>query len=131
MGHAIARESLRIIHRPIGNEARLVPGHREGISHQGVFNCSSAGTLVERNTRFVVLFKVNGNGAKALPDSFPRQMNRLPPRRSRTCDGGDGMAWRSGRIRPDRSGLIRRGGVAQCVQNLAQFGERRQHPGKA
>jgi len=36
------------------------------------------GTVVERKPRFVVLCKMNGNGAEALLDSFTRQMKRLP-----------------------------------------------------
>jgi IS30 family transposase len=44
----------------------------------GAFNRSSVGTLVERKTRFVVLCKMDGNGAEAALESFSRQMKRLP-----------------------------------------------------
>jgi len=52
------------------------------------------GTLVERKTRFVVLCKMNGNGAEAVLDSFTRQMKRLPValRKSMTYDRGSEMA---------------------------------------
>ena len=52
------------------------------------------GTLVERKTRFVVLCKMNGNGAQAALDSFTRQMKRLPAtmRKSMTYDRGSEMA---------------------------------------
>jgi len=58
------------------------------------FNRSSVGTLVERKTRFVVLCKMNGNGAEAVLGGFTRQMKRLPAalRQSMTCDRGSKMA---------------------------------------
>jgi IS30 family transposase len=89
-GSAMVPESLRIIHRPEEIEARLVPGHWEGDLIKGAFNRSSVGTLVERKTRFVVLCKMDGNGAAAVLDSFTRQMKRLPLalRKSMTYDRG-------------------------------------------
>ena len=61
---------------------------------KGAFNRSSVGTLVERKTRFVVLCKMNGNGAEAVLDSFSRQMKRLPAtlRKSMTYDRGTEMS---------------------------------------
>jgi IS30 family transposase len=57
---------------------------------KGAFNRSSVGTLVERKTRFVVLCKMNGNGAEAALDGFTRQMKGLPAvmRKSMTYDRG-------------------------------------------
>jgi IS30 family transposase len=48
------------------------------------------GTLVERKTRFVILCKMDGNGAEAALDSFTRQTRRLPAavRKSMTYDRG-------------------------------------------
>ena len=91
---SIVPETLRIIHRPEEIEARIVPGHWEGDLIKGAFNRSSVGTLVERKTRFVVLCKMNGNGAAAVLDSFSRQMKRLPAalRKSMTYDRGSEMA---------------------------------------
>ncbi len=93
-GSSMVPESLRIIHRPEEIEARTVPGHWEGDLIKGAFNRSSVGTLVERKTRFVVLCKMNGNGAEAALDSFTRQMKRLPAmmRKSMTYDRGSEMA---------------------------------------
>ena len=93
-GTSMVPESLRIINRPEEIEARLVPGHWEGDLIKGAFNRSSVGTLVERKTRFVVLCKMNGNGAEAVLDSFTRQMKRLPAalRKSMTYDRGSEMA---------------------------------------
>jgi IS30 family transposase len=89
-GSSIVPESLRIIHRPEEIEARIVPGHWEGDLIKGAFNRSSVGTLVERKTRFVVLCKMNGNGAEAALGGFTRQMKRLPAmmRKSMTYDRG-------------------------------------------
>jgi IS30 family transposase len=93
-GSSIVSESLKIIHRSEEVEARIVPGHWEGDLIKGAFNRSSVGTLVERKTRFVVLCKMNGNGAEAALDSFTRQMKRLPVmmRKSMTYDRGLEMA---------------------------------------
>jgi IS30 family transposase len=93
-GTSMVPEALRIINRPEEIKARLVPGHWEGDLIKGAFNRSSVGTLVERKTRFVVLCKMNGNGAEAVLDSFTRQMKRLPAtiRKSMTYDRGSEMA---------------------------------------
>ena len=93
-GSAMVLEKLRIINRPDEIESRLVPGHWEGDLIKGAFNRSSVGTLVERKTRFVILCKMDGNGAEAALDSFTRQMKRLPAalRKSMTYDRGSEMA---------------------------------------
>ena len=93
-GSSMVPESLRIIHRPDEIEARLIPGHWEGDLIKGAFNRSSVGTLVERKTRFVVLCKMDGNGAAAALEAFSRQMKHLPRevRRSMTYDRGSEMA---------------------------------------
>ena len=61
---------------------------------KGPFSRSSVGTLVERKTRFVLLCKMDGNGAEAALEGFSRQMKRLPLtlRKSMTCDRGLEMA---------------------------------------
>jgi IS30 family transposase len=93
-GTSMVPETLHIINRPEEVEARLVPGHWEGDLIKGAFNRSSVGTLVERKTRFVVLCKMDGNGAEAALESFSRQMKRLPAalRKSMTYDRGSEMA---------------------------------------
>jgi IS30 family transposase len=85
---------LRIINRPEEIEARLAPGHWEGDLIKGAFNRSSVGTLVERKIRFVILCKMDGNGAEVALHSFTRQMRRLPTalRKSMTYDRGSEMA---------------------------------------
>ena len=93
-GSAIVPESLKIIHRPEEVDARLVPGHWEGDMIKGAFSRTSVGTLVERKTRFLILSKMDGNGAEAALEGFGRQMKRLPAslRKSMTCDRGLEMA---------------------------------------
>jgi len=100
-GTSMIPKSLRNINRPAEIEARLLPGHREGDLIKGAFNRSSAGTLAERRTRFVVSCRMNGNGAEAVLDSFTRQMKRLPAalRKSMTCDRGSEMACHPGLAR--------------------------------
>ena len=70
------------------------PGHWEGDMIKGAFGRTSVGTLVERKTRFVILCKMDGNGAEAALEGFTRQMNRLPAmlRKSMTYDRGLEMA---------------------------------------
>ena len=60
----------------------------------GTFNRSSVGTLDERKTRFVALYRMNGNGAAAALDTFTRQMKRLPAvlRKGMNYDRGSEMA---------------------------------------
>jgi IS30 family transposase len=93
-GSAIVPESLKIVHRPEEVEARLIPGHWEGDMIKGTFSRSSIGTLVERKTRFVLLCKMDGNGAEAALEGFSRQLKRLPSslRKSMTYDRGLEMA---------------------------------------
>ena len=93
-GSAIVPESLKIIHRPEEVGARLVPGHWEGDMIKGAANRTSVGTLVERKTRFLILSKMDGNGAEAALAGFTRQMKRLPARfrKSLTYDRGLEMA---------------------------------------
>lgn len=61
---------------------------------KGPFSRTSIGTLVERKTRFVLLCKMEGNGADAALEGFSRQMKRLPAslRKSMTYDRGLEMA---------------------------------------
>jgi IS30 family transposase len=93
-GSSIVPETLKIAHRPPDIGARLIPGHWEGDMIKGAFSRTSVGTLVERRTRFLVLSKMEGNGAEAALDGFTRQMKRLPAlfRKSLTYDRGLEMA---------------------------------------
>jgi len=93
-GDTMVSDSLRITNRRADIKARLIPAHGEGDLIKGAVNRSSVGTLVERKIRFVVLCKMNGNGAEAVLASITRQLKRLPValRKSITYDRGSEMA---------------------------------------
>jgi len=83
-GTSMVPEILSIINPPEEVEARLVPGHWEGDLIKGAFIRSSVGTIVGRKRRFVVLCKMDGNGAVVALDSFTPQMKRLDLSRFRS-----------------------------------------------
>lgn len=87
-------ETQRIAQRPAEVGLREVPGHWEGDLIKGAFNRSSVGTLVERQTRFTILCKMEGGTAQAALEGFGKQMKRLPAflRESLTYDRGAEMA---------------------------------------
>jgi hypothetical protein len=125
-GASMVPESLRIINRPDEIEARLVPGHWEGDLIKGAFNRSSVGTLVERKIRFVILCKMDGNGAEAALDSFTRQMRRLPVavRKSMTYDRGSEMACHPELARRLKIDIWFCDPHAPCVKRRAIMGHR-------
>lgn len=85
-------EQLRIVHRAEQIALPQWPGQWEGDLTKGAFNRSRVGTLVERETRFVVLRRMDGCTAKDALEAFTRQMRRLPAflRRSVIYDSGRG-----------------------------------------
>lgn len=87
-------DTQRIAERPAEVGLREAPGHWEGDLIKGAYNRSSVGTLVERQTRFVVLCRMEGGTAQAALDGFGKQMKRLPAflRESLTYDRGAEMA---------------------------------------
>jgi len=70
-------DAVPISERPAEIEDRAVPGHWEGDLISGSENTHIA-TLVERQTRFVLLVQVDGKDTRSVVSALIRQMNQLP-----------------------------------------------------
>jgi len=86
-------EGVSIRQRPAEIEDRAVPGHWEGDLIAGSNNTHIA-TLVERQSRFTVLVKVNGKDTQSVVSALTRQVKKLPAslRQSLTWDRGMELA---------------------------------------
>lgn len=86
-------DGISISERPAAVEDRAVPGHWEGDLIHGSNNTFIA-TVVERQTRFVVLVKVAGKDTKSVVSALSKQMVKLPKllKQSLTWDRGNEMA---------------------------------------
>ena len=86
-------DAISISERPSSVEDRAVPGHWEGDLIMGSNN-SQIATLVERNTRYVLLAKVNGKDSKTVVDALIKQAHKLPRElyKSLTWDRGSELA---------------------------------------
>ena len=84
---------VSISERPASVEDRAVPGHWEGDLIYGSLN-SYIAMVVERQTRFTVLVKVNSKETETVVASLSRQMVKLPGllKQSLTWDRGTKMA---------------------------------------
>lgn len=90
-GHIVDAVSIR--ERPAEAEDRAIPGHWEGDLIAGGANTHLA-TLVERQSRFVMLVAVDGKDTASVTGALARQVSSLPEqlRRSLTWDRGTEMA---------------------------------------
>lgn len=82
-------DAVSIRERPAEVEDRAVPGHWEGDLLGGSYNTHIA-TLVERQSRFTMLVKVNGKDTQTVVRALTKQVRRLPVelRKSLTWDRG-------------------------------------------
>lgn len=85
--------AVAISERPATAEDRAVPGHWEGDLVFGNHN-SQIATLVERQTRYVMLLKVGGKDTATVVNALIRHARRLPKElyRSLTWDRGKELA---------------------------------------
>lgn len=86
-------DGVSISDRPPEIEDRAVPGHWEGDLIAGCANTHIA-TLVERQSRFTMLVRVEGKDTKTVISALTRQVKKLPSqlRRSLTWDRGMELA---------------------------------------
>jgi IS30 family transposase len=86
-------DAVSIRERPVEVEDRAVPGHWEGDLLSGSNNTHIA-TLVERQSRFTMLVKVQSKDTRTVVRALAKQVQRLPAelRRSLTWDRGLEMA---------------------------------------
>ena len=86
-------EGVSISERPASIEDRAVPGHWEGDLISGSKN-SHITTVVERQSRFTILVKVNGKDTESVVSALSHQMSKLPEllKQSLTWDRGTEMA---------------------------------------
>jgi IS30 family transposase len=94
VGDGQLRDMVLISERPAEVEDRAVPGHWEGDLIVGKLNRSAIATLVERQTRYVLLLKLPGRSAEQVRDALTEHIQTLPEqlRRSLTWDRGKEMA---------------------------------------
>lgn len=86
-------DAVSIHQRPASAEDRAIPGHWEGDLITGSGN-SHIATLVERQSRFVMLVQVAGKDTASVVDGLTRQVQQLPNemRKSLTWDRGTELA---------------------------------------
>ena len=91
--HGRITETVSISERPAEAEDRAVPGHWEGDLFFGSHN-SQIATLVERQTRYVMLVKVAGKDSETVINALIKQARTLPRElyKSLTWDRGSEMA---------------------------------------
>ena len=86
-------DKIMISERPAEAADRAVPGHWEGDLLLGT-KTNGIGTLVERSTRYVMLFTLSGFTAERVSEALAKTVMTLPAglRRSLTWDQGPEMA---------------------------------------
>jgi len=87
-------EMISIVERPQEVADRTVPGHWEGDLLVGPHHRSALGTLVERQTRLVLLVPLTKKDASSVRVAFAKTIQRLPTQLAKTLtyDQGSEMA---------------------------------------
>ena len=90
--HGQIADAVSISERPASVEDRAVPGHWEGDLVFGSSN-SQIATLVERQTRYVMLVKLEGKDSKTVVNALIKNARKLPQElyKSLTWDRGTEM----------------------------------------
>ena len=90
--HGQIADAISISERPASADDRAVPGHWEGDLVFGSAN-SQIATLVERQTRYVMLVKLDGKDSKTVVDALIKNARKLPQElyKSLTWDRGTEM----------------------------------------
>jgi IS30 family transposase len=93
LGRGQIVDAVSIRERPAEAEDRAVPGHWEGDLLAGSHNTYIA-TLVERQSRFAMLVKIDGKDTQTVVKALTKKVQRLPAelRKSLTWDRGLEMA---------------------------------------
>jgi IS30 family transposase len=91
-GHIVEAVSIR--HRPAEAADRAVPGHWEGDLLMGARRASHIATLVERQSRYVMLVRLPAADTQTVVRALTKRVQRLPAglRRSLTWDRGTELA---------------------------------------
>ena len=91
--HGRIKDTVSIRERPASVEERAVPGHWEGDLLLGSKH-SQIATLVERQTRYVMLVKVNSKDTETVINALTQQARKLPRElyQSLTWDRGKELA---------------------------------------
>ena len=87
------KDAVSIRERPASVQDRAIPGHWEGDLIAGSKN-SYIATLVERQTRYVMLVKVAGKDTESVISALIKQAHKLPSKlyKSLTWDRGKELA---------------------------------------
>ena len=84
-------EMISIEERPAEVADRSVPGHWEGDLLVGPGHRSALGTLVERQTRLLLLVPLKGKDADSVREAFAQAIRRLPSQMAKSLTYDQGM----------------------------------------